>query len=335
MFCDQKELKNLFHRIGGALLMFLALFNVLLSPASLLQQTLVAKFPTSTMIYVFTDLLCSLAYTVSFAFPAIFFYLISKNKKTQPMPLSLRLNEKQPVLSTLSIVFLGTAVCFACSYVNSILFPIPESTYDLLMTSDLDRGYKLVLSFISTAIVPAFVEELLFRGMVLSNIRPYSESGAILISALFFGLMHQTPFQIFYTTALGVVLGIICVKTGSIWSCVLLHFFNNFFSVLQTYLLEIYDIKTGNLIYSVIMCVIIGLGILLGAIFYIASLRKQSQQAIDTLGVYGKAGKSYCDNRLRVSHSELVKAFVSPTIVIYVAMCMVNIIYYACILYMI
>ena len=333
MSCDKKGINNLFHRIGGSLLMFLALYNLLLSPASILKQFLVAKFPTSVAIYVFTDLLCSLSYTVSFAFPVVFFYLISKNGKAQPISLSLRLSEKRTTLSTLAIVFLGTAVCLTCSYVNSVLFPIPESAYDMLMISDLDRGYKLVLMFISTAIVPAFVEELLFRGMILSNLRPYNESGAILISALLFGLMHQTPFQIFYTTAVGVVFGIVYVKTGTIWSGVLLHFFNNFFSVIQTYLLEIYNVKTGELVYNIMMCAVIGLGIILGAIFYIADRQKRPAQSAEALGVYGKTRDVYSNHQLRVSHAKFAKAFVSPVMMVYVVMCVVNIIYYACILY--
>ena len=238
------------------------------------------------------------------------------------------------MLSTLTIVFLGTAVCLACSYVNSVLYPIPENAYNMLMTSDLDRGYKLILMFISTAIVPAFVEELLFRGMILSNLRPYSESGAILISALLFGLMHQTPFQIFYTTAVGVVFGIVYVKTGTIWSGVLLHFFNNFFSVIQTYLLEIYDVKTGNLVYSIMTCAVIGLGIIVGAIFYITDRQKRPAQSAEALGVYGRIRDVYSNNQLRVPHAKLAKAFVSPVMMIYVVMCVVNIIYYACVLYM-
>lgn len=317
--CDIRELRNLFHRIGGALLIFSALFSVLSGGASLLQQFLVDEFPNSAGVYIVTDLLCSLAYVASFTLPVLFFFMISHKSKVQPLGLSLRLSEKYTTLSTLAIVFLGTSVCLTCSYVNSILFSVPESAYDTLMPSNLDQGYKLILMFISTAIVPAFVEELLFRGVILSNIRPYNENGAILISALLFGLMHQTPFQFFYATAVGVVFGIVCVKTGSIWSGILLHFFNNFFSVIQTYLLEIYDAKTGNLIYGLLMCAVISLGIILGTVFYFACRRERRVE----LGVFGKVKQGYMGNDC-ASNAELISAFKSPTIIIFIVLCAMN-----------
>ena len=96
------------------------------------------------------------------------------------------------------------------------------------------------ISFISTAIVPAFAEELFFRGLLISNIRPYSEKGAIIISALAFGLMHQNLIQTVYATAAGLALGYVYVKTKSLWSVIIIHFANNFVSVVQSYLYYYY-----------------------------------------------------------------------------------------------
>lgn len=332
MSYNQKELKSVFNRVGGALLVFLALYSALLSPATMIQELLVARYPHSATVYIITDLICSLCYVASFVLPVAFFYLISKTAKKQPMALKLTLAREHTLSSTLAIVFLGTAVCLACAYLNSMLFPISESAYDQIESS-IDGGYQLVLMFISTAIVPAFVEEFLFRGMVLSNLRPYSEGGAILVSALTFGLMHQTPFQIFYTTAVGVVFGYVCVKTESIWSGVLLHFFNNFFAVIQTYLLEVLDVERGNAIYNIMMLSVMLLATVFGAIFSIVSAKKPKGRYED-MGVYGDGATAVLGARCdQAPPRAFFKAFLSPTMIVFIVLCVTSIVSTAALLW--
>ncbi len=326
---QNKELRNLFHRIGGTLLMFLALYNLLCGSSAQLMAFLTEVFPRSASVYIVTDLICSLSYVASFTFPAVFFYLISKGKKVEPMGLSLHLSKKNTALSTLAIIFLGTSVCLSCSYVNSILFTMPESAYDSIASSKFDHAYQLILMFISTAIVPAFVEELLFRGVILSNIRPYNESGAVVISAVLFGLMHQTPFQLFYATAVGIVLGIVYLKTGTIWSGILLHFFNNLFSVLQTYILDVYDSRTGNMIYNIMICTVIGLGILLGTLLLIVDRRTQNVKSANELGIYRKREEMYCDDSKKVDFRTVLRASLSPVLLIFVVLCVLLIAFMA------
>lgn len=334
MLDKQRELKKVLLRIGGALLMFLALYNFLLVPASQLEVELTTRFSGSTTVYILTSLLSSLAYSASFMLPVLFFYMISRKSGAEPMWLSLSFSPKRPVFSTLAVVFLGTSVCIACSYVNSILIPVPDRAYEVLLTSDFDAGYKLILQFISTAIVPAFVEEFLFRGMILSNIHPYSERSAIFISAILFGLMHQTPFQFLYATAIGVVLGVVYVKTKTIWCGVLLHFFNNFFSVLQSYFLEVLDTHTGNLVYSIMMCTVAMLGILLGGIFYVVSHTKAKEAEMKDLGVYGKEASDLAFGE-KVSGGAIIKALCNPTMLIFVIFCLVSIVSTTVLMYMI
>ena len=334
MIQAKQELKSVFARIGGALLIFLGLFNILLTPATVLKETLVGYFPSSAGVYIFTDLLNSLAYVATFIFPVFFFYMISKNKKTEEMNLSLRFPKERPVLFTLSVVLLGISVCTACSYVNSFLAPIPEAIYDSLFEQSFDNGYELVLMFLSTAIVPAFVEEFLFRGMILSNIRPYSESGAIFISAILFGLMHQTPFQLFYATAVGIVLGFVFVKTGSIWCGVLLHFFNNFLSVFQTYLLYALDVQTANIVFGIMNCALICAGILLSGIFYLISRPKKEKAVFEEIGVFGKVELNGDVRKTKLSNTDIVKALCTPTMIIFVVLCVVTIISTSVLMYL-
>lgn len=82
-------------------------------------------------------------------------------------------------------------------------------------------------------------EEILFRwgimGHLLHNNR--SVAGSIFVSALFFGLIHMNPAQVFFATAMGVLLGMLYWKTGNIFLPILLHMLNNSVACAQVWLL--------------------------------------------------------------------------------------------------
>jgi sodium transport system permease protein len=81
------------------------------------------------------------------------------------------------------------------------------------------------------ALLPAITEELAFRGYILSGLgRSYPKGTAIVLSALLFGILHVLLSlfqQLFGATLLGLVIGLIAVRTGSLWPGVLFHFINN------------------------------------------------------------------------------------------------------------
>ena len=70
-------------------------------------------------------------------------------------------------------------------------------------------------------------EELLFRGVILSGLRRYGTWPAIVISSLLFALAHASIYRLLPTFCLGLMLGYIVVKTGSIYCSMLLHALNN------------------------------------------------------------------------------------------------------------
>ena len=94
---------------------------------------------------------------------------------------------------------------------------------------------SLALNLVSTAILPALVEEMVFRGYILGALRPQGDGLAIVFSAVFFGLLHGNLLQIPFAFILGLIFGYLTVQTGSIWPAVLLHFLNNALSVALQY----------------------------------------------------------------------------------------------------
>lgn len=83
------------------------------------------------------------------------------------------------------------------------------------------------------AIIPAVCEEAFFRGFLLSCLRRWSLPKQILLSALIFGAFHLIGGSVlalerfFPTFLLGLVLGLVAVRTGTIWYGVIVHAIHN------------------------------------------------------------------------------------------------------------
>src|SRR5205823_1216781 len=74
----------------------------------------------------------------------------------------------------------------------------------------------------------SFCEELAFRGFILTGLRRrFHPWTAIFMSSFLFALYHMNVFQALPAFLLGVVLGILTVRSGSILPSMLLHFLNN------------------------------------------------------------------------------------------------------------
>ena len=91
-------------------------------------------------------------------------------------------------------------------------------------------------SFLVTAIFAPFFEEWLCRGMILrgllTKIKP---AWAIIISALFFALIHMNPWQALNAFIIGVVMGVVYYRTGNLFLTMLIHFVNNGFAVIMSH----------------------------------------------------------------------------------------------------
>ena len=92
-----------------------------------------------------------------------------------------------------------------------------------------------ILGIASIAIIGPVTEEFIFRqatlgGMLRNGIRPIY---AVLLSALLFGVIHLNWAQILPAFSIGIMLGIIYLKTGNIILCTIIHIINNSIAVAQ------------------------------------------------------------------------------------------------------
>jgi sodium transport system permease protein len=90
---------------------------------------------------------------------------------------------------------------------------------------------------LAIAVAPAVCEELAFRGFLLSGFqsgRQRSFWTPILLSAVCFGVVHMIAHQVFNAMLLGIVLGLLAVRSRSLVPGVIFHFIFNGMQVLQT-----------------------------------------------------------------------------------------------------
>ena len=83
-------------------------------------------------------------------------------------------------------------------------------------------------SFLVVAIFAPIFEEWLCRGMVLRGLLTKMKPvWAIVISALFFAVIHANPWQALNAFLIGLMMGYVYYKTGSLILTMIIHFVNN------------------------------------------------------------------------------------------------------------
>ena len=85
-----------------------------------------------------------------------------------------------------------------------------------------------LLVIFTIGVISPLVEEVLFRGAIYNTLRVrINPTLAILLSALLFGAFHMNLFQGSYATILGLVIGIIIYKSGSLILPIIFHIVYN------------------------------------------------------------------------------------------------------------
>ncbi|TWU11880.1 ABC-2 family transporter protein [Symmachiella macrocystis] len=120
------------------------------------------------------------------------------------------------------------------SYQLEWFFPkLPESMAEpLKRLMSAEMPWWILLG--TMALAPAICEELAFRGFILSGLRRTGRTWmAIGLSSFAFGFMHMIPQQVFNATLLGLVLGIIAIRSNSLLPGVIFHLIYNSLGVIH------------------------------------------------------------------------------------------------------
>lgn len=187
------------------------------------------------------------------------------------------------------------------------IFTLFDTSSNAAMATPLGTLFYLI----STCVFAPLGEEFVCRGVILGTLRKYGNWWAIFITATLFGLMHMNFYQGPYALLVGLVLGYVTVKTGSIWCAVLIHMINNTWSCLS----EVVDAwlpAFSDACYAIITLVMFGL-MLAAVIITIAS---------------AVTGKLYLpgtgESRKTKLRAKTLRFAISPVNLIFIAFCLLN-----------
>ena len=99
-----------------------------------------------------------------------------------------------------------------------------------LVESEFDMILGNRWGYVTIGLLAPLSEEIVMRGGILKELlksTKLSPWGAIAISALFFSLIHMNPAQMPYAFVIGLLLGWMYWRTGSILPCMAYHWANN------------------------------------------------------------------------------------------------------------
>ena len=134
--------------------------------------------------------------------------------------------DKEKVKFTLPIIFPTVVSVMLVSVITSLLVKLVGGK-----ENNVDVGNELIPALISHALVPALFEEVLFRYLPMRMLKNHSGKLVILVSSVFFALIHHSLYSIPYAFVAGVVFMAIDLACDSVIPSFLLHFINNAISV--------------------------------------------------------------------------------------------------------
>ncbi len=178
--------------------------------------------------------------------PFVVIYFFYKRKTLQYFELNRR-----PLLSNISMALLFMVVAFPLTQLTYWLnqqVNLPEWAMEMETSASgllesvlrMDSLPELLFNLLVVAVLPAFGEELLFRGVVQKQIERISSSAfaAVWITAFLFSAIHMQFAGFLPRMLLGAMLGYLFVWTRNLWIPIAGHFIFNSSQVVAQYFLD-------------------------------------------------------------------------------------------------
>ncbi len=163
----------------------------------------------------------------------------------------------------------AAVICFGLVYLTNVVGNlltvligyIKGGTVENLIV-DVATSVSIWFVLIYMVLIAPFMEEYVFRKLIVDRTVRYGQATAVVLSGLMFGLFHGNLNQFVYAFALGAFLAYLYVKTGNLKITIALHMMINFMGgVVSVLLLDLVDLEalqtalTSGDISAVINCV--------------------------------------------------------------------------------
>lgn len=225
-----REIRRTYNRLGLAMLVYMLIVQLGSVPVLYLVKTCLPDLYASS----WAKILLQEAVQYLIALPAAF--LIMKSAKTQRRPLQKR---RLTASKFLQYFFISIGLLFLFNIVGTYLNYLVSLVKGAQAANIVEQSIasnSLGQVFFMVVISAPFGEELMFRKIIYDCVGTYGEKTYLFTSAAMFMLMHGNIVQYPYAFVLGLFFAWIYLRTGSLWSTVLLHAAVNFVGGVVSYL---------------------------------------------------------------------------------------------------
>ncbi len=221
-------------------------------------------YEKANMLSVFSGLIILAMLTV--------FFSVRKKKLTNALCI------KKTRFGLLTICFfLGISLNFTTNLVLSLLPAGVLGDYTE-SASQMSNG-PMVWYILAAVVVAPIIEEVVFRSLILARFsRATGNMIAILLSSLIFGLVHGQIVWICYAATLGLVLGVIFVRTRSLLACIVTHMGYNLVSLLSYIDVEKMS-QSVRMIYEIVNTLVFSLAVPLAIALFLVFVHESSDSA--------------------------------------------------------
>lgn len=211
---------------------------------------------------------------VIFLLPAFLFARLKDRK--DPMRYLLSLRVRTPRLYQIPLMLSSLALMLCGTMLTSLIFAGTDS---------MESGFSLYSTFVSRVgggffsslflilaycAVPAFCEELVFRGILCREYEKLNVPMGILSSAIFFACLHFDPAQFPVYLFSGILLALTMYASGSLIVSMTVHFAFNVMGLFgQSYLNAFYHVTGGSS--GIFVFILVMLTLLFAALFCLSA----------------------------------------------------------------
>ena len=243
-------------------------FGFAIATAFMIVASLVLSFIFGVDVSGWKFWLMQALYTVAIGSSAFVYAAISKTKVFA----ATKLNKAPPVSHVLwgcaAVLFL--VLCM--SQVNALFLQWLEKLGVPSLAVELEDN--IVGLIICACIIPAFCEEIVFRGTVAQSLYNFNKVAAVCIGGALFAIFHANPAQTLHQFVLGAFLTLLTLRSGSLWTSIIVHLFNNLFVVALSYTpyneADFWNLQLNDM-WTLLLMVVGILGFVLCTVFYVKS----------------------------------------------------------------
>lgn len=173
-------------------------------------------------------------------------------------------------------VLLAFGLLFSLNWANGLFVRLLEKIGYTMPGASLPSlaGGGLFGVLFVVAVLPALLEETIFRGIMLDGVKDIGTVAACLLGGLLFSVFHQSPAQTIYQFICGAVFTLVAVRADSVIPSMLMHFLNNAVIILD----ERFGFLSGMGGGTYIALVAVSGAVLAGTLFWLIFFDKKTNR---------------------------------------------------------